>query len=116
MIELYAATKDLSRKEADFAQETAGNAHISQIAHEDRKGFCEPDLMLYSRRMRFSPIVAAALMLTCFLLTGAAAQTAVSDAPDYSGMYSFQKEGEFMQITLEDKGAVTLRVSVPRRM
>ena len=28
-------------------------------------------------------------------------------APDFSGMYSFQKEGEFMQITLEDKGAVS---------
>lgn len=27
--------------------------------------------------------------------------------PDYSGMYSFLKEGEFMQITLEDKGKVS---------
>ena len=27
--------------------------------------------------------------------------------PDYSGMYSFLKDGEFMQITLEDKGKVS---------
>jgi hypothetical protein len=42
-----------------------------------------------------------------FLLPHAAAQSAASYAPDFSGMYSFQKEGEFMQITLEDKGAVS---------
>ena len=28
-------------------------------------------------------------------------------AEDYSGMYSFLKEGEFVQITIEDKGAVS---------
>jgi hypothetical protein len=51
----------------------------------------------------------SSLLVACLisLLPHAAAQSAVSDAPDYSGMYSFQKEGEFMQITLEDKGAVS---------
>jgi hypothetical protein len=36
----------------------------------------------------------------------AMAQTAVV-ADDYSGMYTFLKEGEFMQITIEDKGKVS---------
>jgi len=51
----------------------------------------------------------ALLLVTCIVsvLPNTVAQTAVSDAPDYSGMYSFLKEGEFMQITLEDKGAVS---------
>jgi hypothetical protein len=63
--------------------------------------------MLYSRCMKLFPT--ALLFVACvpWLLPNAAAQSAVSDAPDYSGMYSFQKEGEFMQITLEDKGAVS---------
>src|SRR5215831_7179886 len=34
------------------------------------------------------------------------AQTALP-SPDYSGMYTFLKEGEFMQITIESKGNVT---------
>ena len=41
-----------------------------------------------------------------FLAIGAAAQAA-SEAPDYSGMYSFLKDGEFIQITIEDKGKVS---------
>lgn len=35
-----------------------------------------------------------------------AAQTA-APSDDYSGMYTFVKEGEFMQITIEDKGNVS---------
>ena len=35
------------------------------------------------------------------------AQTAVVGPDDYSGMYSFLKDGEFVQITIEDKGAVS---------
>jgi len=34
-----------------------------------------------------------------------------SAAEDYSGMYSFRREGEFVQITVEDAGAVTGFVS-----
>jgi hypothetical protein len=50
--------------------------------------------------------------LTLFLLRfPAAAQTPppppLAEGPDYSGMYSFLKEGEFMQITLEEKGKVS---------
>jgi len=55
------------------------------------------------------------LLAVPFLVQGAAqncaAQTttaAPSAAPDdYSGMYSFLKDGEFVQITIEDKGLVS---------
>jgi len=62
---------------------------------------------LYSRCMKM--VFISSLFVACLisLLPHAGAQSAVSDAPDYSGMYSFQKEGEFMQITLEEKGAVS---------
>jgi len=63
--------------------------------------------MLYSRCMKVVPISLLSVAWFSFLLPPAAAQSVVSDAPDFSGMYSFQKEGEFMQITLEDKGAVS---------
>src|SRR5579884_3826263 len=32
-------------------------------------------------------------------------------APDYSGMYSFLRDGEFVQVTVEDQGHVTGFVS-----
>lgn len=52
-------------------------------------------------RFRLAPF----LILLALSLQFAGAQTGPSD--DYSGMYSFLKEGEFVQITLEEKGAVT---------
>jgi hypothetical protein len=36
-----------------------------------------------------------------------AAAQAMVPAADYSGMYSFIREGEFIQITIEDKGTVS---------
>ena len=33
------------------------------------------------------------------------------DAPSYSGMYTFLKDGEFLQVTVEDAGSVTGYVS-----
>jgi hypothetical protein len=47
-----------------------------------------------------------ALPLACFVLvawTIAAAQA----APDYSGMYNFLRDGEFVQLTVEAQGRVT---------
>src|ERR1700690_81291 len=35
------------------------------------------------------------------------AQTRAPAGDDYSGMYSFLKDGEFIQITIEDQGAVS---------
>lgn len=66
--------------------------------------------MLYSRWMRVLSIAVGLLLLVASPFP-AAPQTPVppvtSEAPDYSGMYSFLKEGEFMQITLEEKGKVS---------
>ena len=64
---------------------------------------------MYSRFMRLLPIVRLSLMLFSFWIPVAAQTPAppTEAEADYSGMYSFVKEGEFMQITLEDKGKVS---------
>jgi hypothetical protein len=58
------------------------------------------------------------LQLICFValaISGAAAQGAKPTPPqpgaEYSGMYSFLRDGEFVQITVEDQGNVTGFVS-----
>jgi hypothetical protein len=56
--------------------------------------------------MRCFPLV---LCLIAFLSSSAVPQTATSD--DYSGMYSFLRDGEFIQVSIEDKGIVTGFVS-----
>jgi hypothetical protein len=63
--------------------------------------------MLYARWMKLVLIALLCGASVLAFLPDSSAQSAVSEAPDYSGMYSFLKEGEFMQITLEDKGAVS---------
>ena len=61
--------------------------------------------MVYSRWMRVTLAVPA---LIAFLLPVLSlAQAASGAAPDYSGMYEFLRDGEFVQITVEDKGSVT---------
>ena len=70
---------------------------------------------------RFQP---RALQLACFVLfalmsAGAQAngstekdrQSAATPGADYSGMYSFLRDGEFVQVTVEDQGRVTGFVS-----
>src|SRR5512140_1171938 len=57
--------------------------------------------------MRVARVGASLFLIVCGLLVSAWAQAAAPDAPDYSGLYSFLKDGEFMQITLEEKGAVS---------
>jgi hypothetical protein len=55
-------------------------------------------------------ILAAILLLTCQL---SGAQNAAPNPPapkpanDYSGMYSFLQDGEFVQVTVEEEGRVT---------
>ncbi|HZQ70595.1 MAG TPA: hypothetical protein VFA68_18850 [Terriglobales bacterium] len=46
----------------------------------------------------------------CFAMVWASAQSTPSAAPakpDYSGMYSFLQDGEFLQLTVEDAGRLT---------
>ena len=53
-------------------------------------------------------VALAAPALIAFLLPfHSVAQTAPGAAPDYSGMYEFLRDGEFVQVTIEDKGKVT---------
>jgi hypothetical protein len=55
-------------------------------------------------------ILPAMLLLTCMLSSGqnsAPNPPAAKPANDYSGMYSFLQDGEFVQLTVEDAGSVT---------
>ena len=66
-------------------------------------------------------ILAATFLSLCLFSTLAAGQQKSQDssktsapakaADDYSGMYSFLREGEFVQVTVEDQGKVTGFVS-----
>jgi hypothetical protein len=57
-------------------------------------------------RLRFTlPLISWFLAVP--LLVPCVSQTAAPSPDDYSGMYSFLKEGEFIQITIEDKGSVS---------
>src|SRR5947199_2139960 len=63
-----------------------------------------------------SKIVAMAgvVSLSAILLTSQTtppSQTPPKPAEDYSGMYSFLRDGEFVQVTVEDQGRVTGFVS-----
>jgi hypothetical protein len=64
--------------------------------------------------------LAASFVVVLLLAFGVAAQTSPPDSPDaspsssaedYSGMYSFLKDGEFVQLTVEDGNRVTGFVS-----
>jgi hypothetical protein len=47
------------------------------------------------------------ISIVSFPLLLAAPQAAAPSSDDYSGMYSFLKDGEFIQITIEEKGLVS---------
>jgi hypothetical protein len=53
------------------------------------------------------------ILLACSSLLASQnpSQNATKPAEDYSGMYSFQREGEFVQLTVEDQGQLTGFVS-----
>jgi len=61
------------------------------------------------RRRSAPPSVLAICCLCCVLLS--AQNTPSKPADDYSGMYTFLQDGEFVQITIEDQGRVTGFVS-----
>jgi hypothetical protein len=58
-------------------------------------------------RLRIAPPLICWFLTLPFFLCFCAAQTAAPTPDDYSGMYSFVKDGEFIQITIEDKGSVS---------
>jgi hypothetical protein len=51
------------------------------------------------------------LQAACFVLVGVMLAGAQIAGADYSGMYSFLRDGEFVQVTVEDQGRVTGLVS-----
>jgi hypothetical protein len=54
--------------------------------------------------------ILGAVLLTCMLSSGqnpTPTPSAPKPANNYSGMYSFLQDGEFVQLTVEDKGNVT---------
>jgi len=71
-------------------------------------------------RTRFHALQFASFVLFALMLAGAQAnpdqqnkdrQSPAAPGADYSGMYNFLREGEFVQITVEDQGLVTGFVS-----
>ena len=53
-----------------------------------------------------------ALQLACFILVaGMLAGAQAKPGADFSGMYAFLRDGEFVQVTVEDQGRVTGYVS-----
>ena len=53
--------------------------------------------------MRFLPV----LFLLLLSMASAAPQAIPPSTDDYSGMYTFLREGEFIQLTVEEEGKVT---------
>jgi hypothetical protein len=61
-------------------------------------------------RSRNTTLILLLLLLACGLLHAQSATPggpAVPSSADYSGMYSFLQDGEFVQLTVEDAGRVT---------
>src|SRR5512141_2963016 len=52
-------------------------------------------------------LIALVVLVTIACLAQEAPQAPAPNPADFSGMYSFLRDGEFVQITLEDKGNVT---------
>ena len=62
-------------------------------------------------QLHTSPVFIVAFSLIFFFVSLAFAQTSAKSDEGFSGMYTFLREGEFLQITVEDKGQVTGFVS-----
>lgn len=88
MIELYAAAKILSRKEA-------GNEPARAPFGKAKRG----DGVLSGMRFPLLALVCAALALSPSMHGQSASAT--PPAGDYSGAYSFLRDGEFVQLTVE---------------
>lgn len=61
-------------------------------------------------RMRFHSLQLVCFLLLALTLSGTQENKAPTPAPpgtEYSGMYSFLRDGEFVQVTVEEQGHVT---------
>lgn len=77
---------------------------------EDPGQIRRPSGTLMSMRIRLGPLISWFLVaVTVFASVSrqGLSQSAVAAPDDYSGMYSFLKDGEFVQITIEEKGKVS---------
>jgi hypothetical protein len=64
--------------------------------------------MILVRSKRVKCFLAIAACFICLTLTEVSiAQTSQAPAENYSGMYSFLQDGEFLQISVEEQGRVT---------
>jgi hypothetical protein len=61
--------------------------------------------------MKLAGLLAFVLLIYSLPPAGQNPPTPATPAEDYSGMYSFLREGEFVQITVEDEGRVSGFVS-----
>ena len=98
MIELYAAAKNLSRN-----KRVRGTNHVYYGPEGMWLGKMGSVVCLHMRSPLFVLVILGGVMPALW------PQTA-SDA-DYSGMYSFLREGEFLQITIEDESKISGFVS-----
>src|SRR5260370_11599550 len=77
------------------------------------------DVSMASHTTHFRALRPACFVFFALMLAGAQAklegqnraQSPATSGADYSGMYSFLRDGEFVQITVEDQGRVTGFVS-----
>jgi len=105
LLELYAGDQKLSRKKHGFIVEN----RLANSSDKPALAAWFPNVMVYSRCVKsvlFFPI-----LLLFYANIGGAQSTApatpAAGNADYSGMYSFLKDGEFIQITIEDGGKVS---------
>jgi hypothetical protein len=87
----------------------AGSAASSAHSHVSQDEFpCS------NTNMKLASVLGLTLLIVASLLAGQnppQAPTPAQPAEDYSGMYSFLQDGEFVQLTIEDDGRVTGFVS-----
>ncbi|HJT69965.1 MAG TPA: hypothetical protein VJ731_07195 [Terriglobales bacterium] len=100
MIELYAATNDLSRNKPKNGLKVPCELVITSVLA----------LSMYETSRWYTLIsmrVSVAFFCLLFFTVPGFGQSAAPSPDDYSGMYSFLRDGEFVQITIDDSGKVS---------
>jgi hypothetical protein len=91
-------------------------AGITFCPHPDHHRYTDcSEVNMPFHTTRFYALQLACFVLFSLMLAGAQAnpnrQSPAAPGADYSGMYSFLRDGEFVQVTVEDQGRVTGFVS-----